>query len=190
VQPTEAGGTWRIKGPYSAPSVEVLKNGIDLKESSGKEWVGLVWLRYWQVAGSFERDNKPLGSRFHASTTVQMTFFGLLRMLVVGLFDPWRWDSYIVPKRRWTTNIRFGFYKMWSVSWLAEELLASQEGVTSMELSGWLCCWRVHSQKLFIAYLSQFFNTVLFSVPRSWAAAAPSCRHRSGSQDLPPYGVW
>jgi len=32
---------------------------------------------------------------------------------------------------RWWTS---GFHKMWGISWLAEELLASQEGLCSMEL--------------------------------------------------------
>jgi len=76
---------------------------MDLKE---KWWEGVDWSGsgHWQMAGCFERGIESSGSRFQASAAVWMrsSLFWVVtqRMLVVWLFDLWRWDLWTVPKRR------------------------------------------------------------------------------------------
>jgi hypothetical protein len=65
------------------------------------------------------------------------------------ILQPWRWRLYYSPKRRWlpTDSRRYmpeynslhgngisGFYRTLGNSWVVEQLKASQEGLSSIEL--------------------------------------------------------
>jgi hypothetical protein len=57
------------------------------------------------------------------------------------------WIDMAEDRDRWRAVVsavmNFQFYKMQGTSRLAEDLLASQEGLSSMELVNWLVCWSV-----------------------------------------------
>jgi hypothetical protein len=82
----------------------------------------------------------------------------------VQLFWMWWWS--------------FGFHKMWGISLLAEDLLASQEGLWSLELVRWIVCLFVSEETsvmrlLPYCYASSSITKYVSSVPCS--SRVPHC---------------
>jgi hypothetical protein len=66
----------------------------------------------------------------------------ILQGLGLGGMGSMDWIDLAQERDRWqasvTTVMTFGFHNIWGMSWLAEDLLASEEGICSLELVSWL----------------------------------------------------
>ena len=81
------------------------------------------------------------------------------------------WDDTAQDMDRWravlNAKMNFRFHKMQGYSWLAEDVLASQEGVCFMELVKFLLCYSTFMAKLFV---SQFNSKGWFFINRPASA--------------------